>query len=554
MELAKVKDADPALFPQINPTELKSLVGKTSGSKFTSDEVNAGEKGSDAVWLFGDRPKGVEITLFAADSHDTAVQSMKDALAAISAPLKELFESTLKLGQYTLNAVTEAGLGLVLFVRGNVFIQLVGMASSKELGKVVVAVDGFLKKSEGKTGTVPTITKPNSPARQLKLGEKITVTIDVKEAGWMSVYSDSMVLQLTKVEEKKATFEFCAGGKGKTEVKFVFAHEKSLQTATATMNVEVKDVSGKQYPEALAAIEDVTLPRASPSPLAEPTLLARQLTELSANQLSYGQLHAALESSKKAVEMCRNLPYSQIATSGLAYSLYGLSNCLAEAGREENALAAAQEAVTLYRKITPNLTPLSGCYDYNVADALYTLAACLEASGRSDDAIANTLEAADIYRTVVATRVEYYAKFAQVLHSLSIRLWEAGRYVEAATACEEEVTVRRRLAFGNQDLPMLHRALCDLSIRRSQVGQLSDAASASREAEKIRNEHLTAFKCISSPADGFGATIGLKGLESPYTTSPRAFNRTWTLRIVKAIILLAISITLTFIWEFYSKS
>jgi hypothetical protein len=139
MELAKVKDADPPRFSQVDPTGLKSLLESKAEMKLTLKDVDPRAKGSEAFWLFGNRPKAVEVTLFAADSHNTAVQAMRDKLTVVSAPLDTLFISTLRLGQRTLQGL--GGRGFILFVRGNIFVQLLGLSSSEELGKVAVSVD-----------------------------------------------------------------------------------------------------------------------------------------------------------------------------------------------------------------------------------------------------------------------------------------------------------------------------------------------------------------------------------------------------------------------------
>jgi tetratricopeptide (TPR) repeat protein len=228
-----------------------------------------------------------------------------------------------------------------------------------------------------------------------------------------------------------------------------------------------------QFNEALTSNEEaVSLSRSVPSE--NPSDLACELRELSVSLLNAGRSQDAMQASEEAVEICRNLPQSQDVSSALAYSLDSLSSCLADAGREEEALAAAEEAVTLYRQMTPNYILRTGCYDYNVADALYDFAARLAAAGRAADALANTVDAASIYRTVVTTRAVYLPKFATILHSLSVLLWEAGRQDEAIDAWKEEVTVRQCLASTNPDLvPMLHEAMCDLPARLSQAKPLA---------------------------------------------------------------------------------
>lgn len=270
-----------------------------------------------------------------------------------------------------------------------------------------------------------------------------------------------------------------------------------------------------QFNEALTSNEEaVSLSRSVPSE--NPSNLACELRELSVSLLNAGRSQDAMQASEEAVEICRNLPQSQDVSSALAYSLDSLSSCLADAGREEEALAAAEEAVTLYRQMTPNYILRTGCYDHNVADALYDFAARLAAAGRAADALANTVDAASIYRTVVTTRAVYLPKFATILRSLSVLLWEAGHQDEAIDAWKEEVTVRQRLASTNPDLtPMLDDALCTLSARLSEMNRLTEAPVASLDARKVRDKHLWVFEHLPLPnANGvYGVAEGSEGNE-----------------------------------------
>lgn len=237
MERAKVKDADPPSFSLIDPSSLASLLQRKSGSKRTLENVEPRANGSRVTWLFGTRPKAVEVTLFAADSFKAAVQAMRDSLATVSAPLDKVFISTLRLGQRTLQGV--GGRGFILFVRGNVFVRLVGLASSEELGKVAVDVDSFLKEKQTGSPPLPKIDQPNIPSRQVAVGEDLEVVIEVVDAAWMTASVDASILQLLEVDTAHATFKFHAGSRGGVDVRFIFAHKHTLQTATATIHVDV---------------------------------------------------------------------------------------------------------------------------------------------------------------------------------------------------------------------------------------------------------------------------------------------------------------------------
>jgi hypothetical protein len=246
MELAKVEDADPPRFSQIDPISLKSLLERKSGMKLTVEEVDPRASGSEAFWLLGNRPAAVEVTLFSGNSHSDALQAMKDALDRFSAPLNLIFISRMHIGQYTLQAV--GGRGNILFVRNNVFVQLVGLSSSKELGVVAEDVDGFLKERGKDADRIahPRITHKQLPRHRVKIGESFEVAVAVAEVGWMTASTDAAVVQLLEVDPGRAVFKFYAGSEGTCDIRLSFAHEATLQTAVASVHVEVVEGPGHE--------------------------------------------------------------------------------------------------------------------------------------------------------------------------------------------------------------------------------------------------------------------------------------------------------------------
>jgi len=304
-----------------------------------------------------------------------------------------------------------------------------------------------------------------------------------------------------------------------------------------------------QFDEALILNEEA-VSRSRSIPSEKPAELAFELRELSMCLLKAGRPQDALQASEEAVETCRKLPPSEDVSSALAYSLDSLSNCLADIGREEDALVAAEEAVMLYRQIIPDSRRRTGCHDRNVADALYDFAARLATAGRLEDALANTRDAASMYRTVVTTRAGHLPKYATVVHSLAVWLWDAGCQDEAIGSWKEEVIIRQRLASTNPDLtPMLDDALCTLSARLSEMNRLTEAPVASLDARKVRDKHLWVFEHLPLPnANGvYGVAEGSegneKGIDGKETTGcdleqSKSSAGAWSFATLKAVIVI----------------
>lgn len=169
MDRAIVENADPPRFLHIDSTAFISLLEQKSGLKLKSAQVLARRDSHEMYLDFGIHLHTVEVTLFTGNSHNTALCRMREAVGSISAPLDGVY-APICLGQHALQAV--GGYGYILFVRDNIFIELVGLASSEELSKIAVDADEFLKGGEG------VIESPR--IAQGKVGEEFKV-VDVTE-------------------------------------------------------------------------------------------------------------------------------------------------------------------------------------------------------------------------------------------------------------------------------------------------------------------------------------------------------------------------------------
>ncbi|GAB3076677.1 tetratricopeptide repeat protein [Micromonospora schwarzwaldensis] len=157
---------------------------------------------------------------------------------------------------------------------------------------------------------------------------------------------------------------------------------------------------------------------------------------------------------------------------------------LANAGHHTAALAAAEEATGVYRR----LAAANPAYLHRLAMSLNNLGNHLSGVGRREDALAPTEEAAGIWRWLVAVNsTAYLPELAGALHNLGNHLSGVGRREEALASVEEAVAIRRRLAVANPatTLPELAGALANLGSRLSEVGRRQEALAPTEEAAGI---------------------------------------------------------------------
>jgi hypothetical protein len=241
IERAKVANADPPRLSRIDPTTLKSTLEQISNLKLTFETVELGETGSELQLTLGTFPDGVEVALTVVDSHEAAVAGMGRTLSSISAPLDVVFAQIFPLGQYSLQGI--GGGGYILFVRGNVFVKLIGLTSCEELGVIAAEVDKFLKEREGDSLSLlrPRVGVSGTRGRVVKVGEIFDVAVKVEDAGSMAAFTDAWIAQLLEVDLENGAFKFYATAAGIIDIRLVFAHKDTLQTTTVMVHVEVID-------------------------------------------------------------------------------------------------------------------------------------------------------------------------------------------------------------------------------------------------------------------------------------------------------------------------
>jgi tetratricopeptide (TPR) repeat protein len=156
---------------------------------------------------------------------------------------------------------------------------------------------------------------------------------------------------------------------------------------------------------------------------------------------------------------------------------------LANAGLLPQALAAAEEAVGVYRRLVER-NPAA--YEPDLAGALNNLGICLSGLGRREEALAATEQAVGVYRRLVERNpAAYEPDLAGSLNNLGIRLSGLGRREEALAATQEAVEIRRRLVERNPAAyePDLAHALWGFAwVRVGAEAQLDEALVAAQES------------------------------------------------------------------------
>ena len=214
---------------------------------------------------------------------------------------------------------------------------------------------------------------------------------------------------------------------------------------------------------------------------------AASLNNLGAMLSELGRREDALAAAQEAVEIRRRLAAERpdAFLPDLAASLNNLGAMLSKLGRREDALAAAQEATGIYRRLAAERPD---AFLPNLALSLSNLGIRSSELGRREDALAAAQEATEIRRRLAAERPDaFLADLATSLNNLGNRLSELGRREDALAAAQEAVEIRRRLAAERPDafLPDLAMSLNNLGAMLRELGRREDALAAAQEATGI---------------------------------------------------------------------
>jgi hypothetical protein len=164
----------------------------------------------------------------------------------------------------------------------------------------------------------------------------------------------------------------------------------------------------------------------------KPALAAQLAGQMPEHSVQLAALAATL-TSQQVTHYRANTTGGQPQTAGrLAGSLNNLSNRLGDLGWPEEALAAIQEAVTLFRELA---AARPDAFRPDLAQSLNNLSGRLDVLGRPEEALAAIQEATGIYRELAAARPDaFQPSLATLLNNLSNRLADVGRAGEALAA------------------------------------------------------------------------------------------------------------------------
>jgi tetratricopeptide (TPR) repeat protein len=158
---------------------------------------------------------------------------------------------------------------------------------------------------------------------------------------------------------------------------------------------------------------------------------------------------------------------------------------LSNLGRREEALAASQEAVAIYRRLAER-SPDAFLPD--LASSLNNISVYLSNLGRREEALAASQEAVAIYRRLAERSPDaFLPDLARSLNNLGKDLSNLGRREEALAASQEAVAIYRRLAERSPDafLPDLASSLGVLAHTLAQAERHTDAVAACQEGLAI---------------------------------------------------------------------
>jgi tetratricopeptide (TPR) repeat protein len=211
------------------------------------------------------------------------------------------------------------------------------------------------------------------------------------------------------------------------------------------------------------------------------------LAKLGVRLGALGRHEEALAASQEAVDIYRRLAatHPDAFLADLALSLTGFSRILSGLGHREEALTASQEAVDIRRRLAA-MRPDAILPD--LATSLSNLGVTLSNLGRREEGLAASQESVDIRRRLAAARPDaVLPDLAWSLNNLGAGLSNLGRPEEALVASQEAADIYRRLAATRPDafLPDLAWSLNNLGVLISHLGRPEKALAASQEAVDI---------------------------------------------------------------------
>ena len=240
--------------------------------------------------------------------------------------------------------------------------------------------------------------------------------------------------------------------------------------------VEDQPVTGLPSTQAAIAQARVGLVRTE----GDAASLAAALTALESHLAELGRYEDAMAAAEESVDLYRRLARrGRGRRPDLGKALTSLGKRLADLGRLKEAADAAEESAGVYR----SLAQRDPAFEPGLAEALASLGKRRADLGRYKEAKAATEESVALYRSLAKDDTALQPGLAEALASLGERHADLGRYKEAKAATEESVALYRSLAKDDTALqPGLAGALTSLGVRQAQLGRWDEALTAAEES------------------------------------------------------------------------
>jgi hypothetical protein len=232
----------------------------------------------------------------------------------------------------------------------------------------------------------------------------------------------------------------------------------------------------------------------------DPVSRAHLYNRLGSRMTNAGQYRQALDAADEAVTIFRRLIKSDRRTYEF-YFAQALSNrgaCLFNADHREEAIPVTRQAITIYRR----LVKAGEFKESSLAVPLANLANQLHSLGRYGDALSASRQAIGIYRRLTKTEQAIdEAHFAWTLLNYADYLSHASRDNEGLAAVTESVIIYQRLAEANPAAydSAFARSLTTLGTWLSGADQHEDALSVASHAAAIYRRHADANPTTFGP-------------------------------------------------------
>ncbi len=217
--------------------------------------------------------------------------------------------------------------------------------------------------------------------------------------------------------------------------------ELLLRTAGGYRRVGRLDLAESSLRMALAALQE-----ARPTVASGAAERARVLAVLARVLVEMGRRGDALAKAQEAEQICRRLAKMQpdAYAQALSAALDVLALCLGKIGRFDEALARAQEAVGIAEQLA-KAKPVT--FERAWADSLHTLVSLLMKMGRTQEALGKSQEIERIFEGLSEAHPETFeSALAHARAGLAEVLNTAGRPEDAASKCREALKIFERLA------------------------------------------------------------------------------------------------------------